>query len=149
MAIYAEKRRGKLTGRFVVEVTREGQRQRQVCENIAEARDTEFVLRSGEPLPSNTEESGLTLGWLADHSATIWQDCRDPSTARRLAIIADVCGRKTDLREIDTGWLMRLRDRLAALPVGSGRSRPVKDGQTFNRYVNYLKGAPMGAQIRL
>ena len=64
MTIYAEKRRGKLTGRFVVEVTREGRRLRQICENIAEARDTECALRSGEALPKETEEFGLTLGGL-------------------------------------------------------------------------------------
>ena len=36
---------------------------------------------------------------------------------------------------------MRLRDKLAAIPVGSGRSRPLKDGQTFNRYLSTISKA--------
>src|SRR5690348_18352620 len=109
MSIYAEKRRGKLTGRFVIEVTNNGSRTRRVRKDLPSGRVAEARLIAGEVVPLDEAAETYTLGWLIEQSVYIWDGARDDQAARRLEIIADLLGRGTDIASLRVPQLTKDR----------------------------------------
>lgn len=139
MTIYAERRRGKLTGRWVIEVTKDGSRIRRVRQDLMTARAIEARLAAGECVPEAEATTVYTLRWLVSQSARIWDGMRDDQSARRLVIIANLLGLDTDIATIRRPQLTALKDRLVAMPPKSGRT--VKTGETINRYLSAISAA--------
>ncbi len=157
MAVYPERRRGALTGKWVAEVTAHGERRRKRFSTKLEAdRWADFTKVTGAaPVEAPAAPIGPTLGAVAtearEHHAG-WQTTRDHSRLQRLEYVVSVLGRDTPIVAVRAKDLDRL--------VSSLKSRPGNKGKlsagTINRYLSiasalltfahkreYIVGAPV------
>jgi integrase len=175
MSIYPDKKDGKLTGRFRVEVQGRYQRYRARCDSIGEARlkDAEFRRLAAEglpPPPASTRLGGRRSVPVADWplaapqtpvgastvvsalpvpppskklstaireaEGRIWQK---PKTAAanetNLRIMHETMG-DTDLNQIDTAWVLDLKEKLKDTRKGK-TGEPLKDA-SINRFLATL-----------
>lgn len=164
MSIYPDKKDGKLTGRFRVEVQGRYQRYRARCDSIGEARvkDAEFrrfadegrappppsinvggrprtgVERLGAAVaPSVAEPSMLYSKARLECAGRIW--AKNPKTEasnqNTLRIIEETMG-DVELNGITTSWVMDLKEKLKDTRKGK-RGEAVKDS-TINRFLAAL-----------
>lgn len=140
MAIYPDKKDGKLNGRFRVELQRGKERYRKRWDTFAEAqKDEQAVLAAwgaGEALPAPGEAPGSpqvhTLASVIEAArGMLWEGkASEVRTWQRMEIIADLLGPKTRLDAIDTHTVDGLIKKLKT----AGRA-----DATINRYLSHLK----------
>jgi len=87
MSVYPEKRGGKLTGRYCVEVERDGKRHREFTTNLKEAKKLETRLKLGDIPSKRAADAPYTLADLQRDAKPLWDGQRDTkqSQARFLA----------------------------------------------------------------
>jgi integrase len=135
MAVYPERRAGKLTGKWIAEVTDHGERRRKRHETQAEAeRWCGFIKLTGAPPPEQTVVAEHTFGTVAAEALEHhpgWQADRDPSRGQRLDYVIEVFGKDTPITNIKTTDLDKM--------VKTLKGRPGKNGKlsaaTINRYL--------------
>lgn len=142
MAIYADKKGNKLTGRYRVEVQGKLGRYRDRCPDVilARAKETEFLKMREDGLPppssSRSSEPPVTVRAKTFSDARklaggrVWRNM--PSEAgnlSRLKIIEELMG-NLDLDKIDTAWVEEMREKLTD-------SRGIQDA-SVNHYVAAL-----------
>jgi integrase len=136
MAIYPERRSGKLTGCWIAEVTAHGERRRKRHESQSAAqRWCDFIKLTGAPPPEEKAEvTGHTFGSVADeakeHHAG-WQSDRDHSRGQRLDYVTAVLGKDTPIKDVRTTDLDRLVKTLKVRPGIKGKL----SAGTINRYL--------------
>jgi integrase len=154
MSIYPDKKDGKLTGRFRVEVQGRYMRYRARCDSIGEARskDIEFrtMAEAGSPPPprstsvggrprraterlggpSATHQPSLMLSEARNKApGSVWTGEHEKNCLNQLRIMEEIMG-DVALNDIDTEWCLRLRKSLKD-------QRKMADG-TANRYLACL-----------
>ncbi|MBB3692992.1 site-specific integrase [Sphingomonas sp. BK580] len=149
MAIYPDKKDGKLTGRFRVELQRGKERYRKRWDSLAQAQqDEKAVLASwaaGEALPG----PGAAVGAPEVHTLSsviplakgmLWAGMDSESGCwQHMAIMETLLGRNLRLDDIDTHTVDGLIKKLKALGKADG---------TVNRYLSHLKTFLTWAQKR-
>lgn len=149
MAIYPDKKDGKLTGRFRVELQRGKERYRRRWDTLKEAQEDEKAVQAlwatGEQLDASKRAPGSpevhTLGSVIPLAkGKLWkgQSTEDTSWAR-LDKIAKILGLSTRLDAIDTQSVDRV---ISALEKGG-----TADG-TINRYLSHLRTFLVWAKSR-
>lgn len=150
MAIYPDKRGGKLTGRFRVELQRGVDRYRKRWDSLAEAQaDETRVLDAwaageipGEPLaPKAPEKRCATLEEAYDLAkGQLWNGNSTEDTAwAHMDAIMEIVGRDKPLDDIDTIVIDRIIQRL---------SKAGKSNGTVNRYLSHLRTFLVWAKSR-
>lgn len=138
MAVYPERRKGRLSGCWIAEVTQAGERRRKRFPTKHEAeRWADFTKLTGLPPPGdNTAPAGHTLGSVmadANQHHPGWQRGRDLSRQQRLDYCLGVLGADTLIDKLKTTDLDRV--------VASLKRRPGQQGRTtlspasINRYL--------------
>jgi integrase len=135
MAVYPERRSGRLTGKWIAEITDHGERRRKRHETQAEAeRWVGFIKLTGAPPPEVTVATENTFGAVAkealEHHAG-WQSDRDPSRGQRLDYVIEILGKDTPIVDVKTTDLDRL---VKTLKVRPGKNGKLSAG-TINRYL--------------
>jgi integrase len=113
MSIYMEKKKGKATGVFIVEVEIEGKRHRKYTRDPKEAKRLDKQLRLGmvDDEPSKKETTAYTLGDLFDNaSRELWRGDKDERmSVMRFRTCVEMIGRDkvlSDLRTTDIDALI-------------------------------------------
>lgn len=133
MSIYPDRKNGKLTGRYRVEVQSGGQRIRMRASSLDEAKALELSILQGEikPKASNPKDAPkpLTLKEAIGQSQGIlWAGQETEGRSfRKLAIMSDIVGPDMALEEFDANTV----DKIVRHLQDNGRS----DG-TINRYLS-------------
>lgn len=142
MAVYPERRKGRLTGKWVAEVPLHGKRQRGRFDTKREADQWEGIIKLTGELPaaltSPMEDLGPTLDEVARQ---MWADeaaVMDRSGRQRLEYAIDFYGRDTAIRALDTSALDRLVRDLRKRP-GVREGKRLSPG-TINRYLSAVSG---------
>src|SRR5574337_790020 len=141
MSIFAEKRRGKLTGRWVAEIERQGKRTRVILPTYEEARLADSQLLAGFSVATVHAKGNLTLGWLLEQSALIWRDCKDDQQPKRFRMCVGLLGAATPIANVDTTALDILQERLMDLRPKRRCERPIRDPKTVHRYLSSISAA--------
>lgn len=141
MTVYAQRRRGKLTGQWVVEVTRNGRRRRKVLPTFEQALSIEGRLLAGLEVVQDDLGTTYTLEWLRQQSSLIWEGCKDTQAARRFSVCVDLLGPKIALRDLRTLHIDELKAKLHDLKPAKRNLRPVVSPQTVHRYLSSLSAA--------
>jgi len=142
MAIYADKKNGKATGRWCVEVQSKGQRLRDRCDTHAEAviKEQEFLkaFKVGGPLPQSAKRKFSVEHTKAETfseairkaDGRLWAGkASEEDNISKLNTILQIMGDKP-LDAIDTHFIDDLIDALAALK---------KADSTINRYLSAFR----------
>ena len=148
MSIYAEKRSGKPTGRWVAEVMRGGVKTRLRFQTYEEARLVEDQLMAGLPVRSIKEAALHTLGWLHGQSADIWEGCKDDQQAKRFGVCVGLIGADTLIRDVRTEHLDDLKKQLGALRPKRKCHRTIENPNTIHRYLSSVSAALRWAHKR-
>ncbi len=161
MAVYPERRRNGLSGKWIAEVTRHGERRRKRFKTKLEAqRWADFTKVTGAEPDPGTDKSGgdlKTFGAVVKEAKVNhegWAANRDPSRWQRLECVVDVFGADTPVSNIDRAAFERLVTKLKSRKApkhGGGRLSPA----TINRYLavasavlryarahDYIRGLP-------
>ena len=135
MATYPERRNGKLTGKWIAEVTASGDRRRKRFDTKRDGEHwADFIKLTGAPPVEAGVVEGPTFGSVKaealEHHAG-WQADRDPSLGQRLDYAEACLGKDTPIADVRATYLDRL--------VGSLKNRPGIKGKlsagTINRYL--------------
>jgi integrase len=135
MATYPERRNGKLTGKWIAEVTASGDRRRKRFDTKRDGEHwADFIKLTGAPPAEAGVVVGPTFGSVKaealEHHAG-WQADRDPSLGQRLDYAEACLGKDTLIADVRATDLDRL--------VGSLKNRPGIRGKlsagTINRYL--------------
>lgn len=135
MATYPERRNGKLTGKWIAEVTASGDRRRKRFDTKRDGEHwADFIKLTGAPPVEAGVVEGPTFGSVKaealEHHAG-WQADRDPSLGQRLDYAEACLGKDTLIADVRATDLDRL--------VGSLKNRPGIKGKlsagTINRYL--------------
>lgn len=133
MSIYPDRKNGKLTGRYRVEVQSGGQRIRMRADSLEEAKAIEASIQKGEIKPKVSAPKDvpqvLTLKDAIEQSqGLLWAGQETESRSlRKLSIISDIVGPDTPLEDFDANTI----DKIVRHLQDKGRS----DG-TINRYLS-------------
>ena len=133
MSVYAEKRQGSLTGRWVAEVQVDGRIHKARFDSKKEANGYAADIKVGRvPQALAKAKDIITLGE-AGHQAlrTRWRDSRDPAIFQRVNDGIKIVGPNLKVTEVKTRDLDRLVDAL--------RDRGCSLG-TINRYLSAVSG---------
>lgn len=135
MSIYPEKRNGKLTGVFIIEVTEGGSRHRARATTMQEARKIERDMERGLYAPERPLETpkGITLHELHQR-AKLERPKRKNSwrTVGEIEYCIGLLGRDTEVENVTSKGLRSLAERIV-------RERECTNA-TANRYVHALMG---------
>lgn len=115
MAIYAEKKAGRVTGRFVVEVQRNNRRLREFTFDHAEAKLLERQMKAGMTSVEVTNEvtPALTFGQLVrEHGRRIWRGSWNITSEARALKIAAILG-DTNIARLKPLDIERVKEGLA------------------------------------
>lgn len=137
MTVYAEKRAGRLTGVYIIEV--DGQRRRS--RDISEARTIEAAMRAGDApdMPAKSVPPVYTLGHLQRDSRVRFSGQRSAAlTEMRFDTCVQLLGEDTPLADIRRA---KLRELAKALKKRKGRDGKSLSGSTVNRYLAAISGA--------
>jgi len=141
MAVYPERRKGRLSGQWIAEVTQHGERRRKRFATKLEAeRWADFTKVTGAP-PADAEEAktlahpfgGVVKEALARHPG--WAADRDHSRHQRLEYALDLLGPDTPIEDITRASLDRLVTSLKKHPGSKGGK--LSPG-TINRYLTQV-----------
>jgi integrase len=134
MSVYPERRGGRLTGKWIAEVTRDGERQRKRFESKYEGeRWADTISLTGAAPVEAVKPLGKTLGFVASEAReNSPKSSRDGSRDQRLEYVVRFLGKDTPVQSIK-------KQNLEAL-VKDLKKRPgVRDqklsGATINRYL--------------
>lgn len=141
MSVYAEKRGGKPTGRWVVSVMRQGKREVLTYRTIEEAREVDSKLKAGLEIAQAVPQQVKTLEWLVAQSPLIWQGkARSNALAsRRLEIAAGLIGIDRPIASVGTSDLDDLKPKLYAMRGYNGKR--IVDPKTVHRYLAAVSAA--------
>lgn len=136
MSIFSQKRGGKLTGWFIVEVTRNGKRYHHETTDYHEARQKELEFAHGIDEPTSV----YTLEDLSrDASAECWLGRKDSDQSiRLLKACVSMLGPDTPLAEVDYERLEEIVRTMKRTKTRSGRPY---DNKTVNRYLASMSKA--------
>jgi len=149
MSVYAERRKGKLTGQWVVEVVRMGHRTRIKYPSYEVARVANSQLMAGYSPTTVAKSNGRqTLGWLLGQAGTIWEGCKTHQQARRLEVCVSLLGDSLPLDQVTTEALDQLKRDLMNMKPTDRRFRPVRDPKTLHRYLSAISHALRWAHKR-
>lgn len=139
MTTYPERRSGRLTGKWITEVTENGERRRKRFDTqSAGQRWEDHIKLTGAPPPEATtdEAAGRTLRSVADEvkaTKDTWQNGRDVSVIQRLETAIALIGPNVLIGNVQTTTLDKL---VATLRKRPGRDKAKKmDPGTINRYL--------------
>lgn len=133
MSAYAERRKGRITGKFIGETVIGGDKFRKRFDTLREAeRWADYVKVQGAPPAEAAEAQGMTWGALVDAFKAANKPGRDHSAGQRLEYVANEIGRDTPLSALTTITLDKLVRSLLRRPGKSGRLGPA----TINRYLS-------------
>ena len=133
MSAYAERRKGKLTGKFIGECLIAGDRFRKRFDTLRDAeRWADHVKVQGAPPADTAANPGMTWGALVDAYKAANKPGRDHSAGQRLEYVADTIGRDLPLSALTTIALDKLVRSLLRRPGKKGRLGPA----TINRYLS-------------
>ena len=138
MAVYPERRKGKLSGAWIAEVVHLGERRRKRFPTMHEAqRWADITKVTGAPPPGEeaTTPKGHTLGSvmreaLQNHPG--WQRARDPMREPRLMYALDLLGADTPIDKLAATDLDKLVTSLKKRPGAKGGKMSLG---TINRYM--------------
>ncbi|WP_066803394.1 tyrosine-type recombinase/integrase [Sphingomonas asaccharolytica] len=149
MAIYPDKKNGKLTGRFRVELQRGGERYRKRWDTYAEAEGDEMAVQAawaaGEATPAPGEAPGAPTVHTFDSviplaKGTLWDGKSTEDTCwAHIEWCANLLCRKTRLDAVDTHSIDRVVKALKAEKKAAG---------TINRYLSHLRTFLMWSKSR-
>jgi integrase len=128
MSIYAEKRQGKPTGLFVVEVVKHGERLRRRVTTMKQARQIEAMLSSGTFVPKAQEaKPSLTTLAASLEARTLWKGTKDEhQSLARLEASVGLLGATVPIAEIGPHHVDHMVDKLKAKRLSH---------KTINRYL--------------
>ena len=137
---YAEKRNGRLTGKWIAERVIKGKRERVRCNTkIAADKWEAFVDATGEaPLDGTGASVRYSLGELAKRARAErpeWKASRDPSLDQRLEDTLKFFGPLSKLESITNDKLLQF---VTALEERKGRDGSKLSGKTINRYLSVV-----------
>lgn len=136
MTIYAEKRKGRLTGTFMVEVTEDGKRMKARAKSMAEAKHIERDMKRGQwsaPKATDTKAEGLTLRDLILRAKLERPKAKNSwRVQNELEYVESLLGADKPVEEITSKVLTDLAKRIVAERECSNA--------TANRYVFALMG---------
>jgi integrase len=150
MAVYPERRKGRLTGKWIAEVTQAGERRRKRFKTKEEGERWEGLLRlTGTPtVETGSAPSGPTFGSVAkearEHHAG-WQHSRDPSLGPRLDYVVAALGEDTPIERIRTTDLDGL---VSTLRKRRGSKSDKLSAGTINRYLSVISAVLTFARRR-
>jgi integrase/recombinase XerD len=142
MSIYQEKRNGKPTGLWVIEVTTKGNRQKHYEADLREAKRIESMMKAGvwTPAQQQAERRGYTFGDLGRDAKALHHDhANRVRLERELELVCDLIGRDKLVSEVTTTNLDALVRKLRARPGRKGNK--TSSNGTINRYLSSLSGA--------
>lgn len=128
MSIYAEKRQGRPTGLFVVEVVKGGERLRRRVTTMKQARQIEAMMASNSFIPP-AKEAKPSLSTLAAslEARTLWKGTKDETQSlARLEASVGLLGPTVPIAEIGSKHVDQLVDKLKAKRLST---------KTINRYL--------------
>jgi integrase len=149
MSAYAERRKGKLTGKWIGETVIAGDRFRKRFDSKKEAeRWADLAKITGAPPKDPSAPSrGVTFADVvqqAREASAVWARNRDPSGQQRLDYVTAFIGPDTPIADVTTAMLDKL--------VADLRKRPGKKGKmtlgTINRYLTMASSILTFAQER-
>lgn len=140
MSIYIERKQGKPTGTFVVEVNRNGTRYKHRVNRMEEAKRIEAHLKAGNTLVISkdskqwiTEAKDYRLDRLAKDACVVWLGTKDEKqSCARLKQAVALLGTREYVRNIKTSSLEIMVNRLKAKGKAPG---------TINRYLSAIARA--------
>jgi len=151
MSVYPERRSGRLTGKWIAEITQHGGRRRKRFDTRAEAeRWADFTKAEGAP-PSDArhdEPTAYPFGTVAKEAVLRhpgWDGHRDPSRQQRLMYAVDFLGADTPIASVTTADLDRL---VLSLKGRTGMEGKALSPGTINRYLAVVSAVLTYAQKR-
>jgi len=151
MSVYPERRSGRLTGKWIAEITQHGGRRRKRFDTRAEAeRWADFTKAEGAP-PSDArhdEPTAYPFGTVAKEAVLRhpgWDGHRDPSRQQRLMYAVDFLGADTPIASVTTADLDRL---VLSLKGRTGMEGKALSPGTLNRYLAVVSAVLTYAQKR-
>lgn len=137
MSAYPERRKGKLTGKWIGEVVMQGDKRRKRFDTKKDAEKwADFVKLTGAPPPEEPQaDAGPTFGAVmleAKEAKPEWRRGRDKTGLQRAEYVTEFVGRDTPLADVTTSVLDRL---VASLRKRPGRAGKIAPG-TINRYLS-------------
>lgn len=148
MAVYPERRKGRLTGKWIAEITRDGVRvARKSFDTKKDGEAWEGYMKlTGSPPPAETVQAGPSVDEVAREYLETLPAGADPSGRARLEYAIGVFGKATPIAEIDERTLDRLVRDLKKRPSikGDGTLSP----GTINRYLSAASGLLTFAKLR-
>jgi integrase len=150
MPVYAERKKSKLTGLWVAEVTVGGQRYRKRFPIKADAdqwHDTTKLI--GHPPAEAAKLATRTFGDVADEARkrkAEWREGRDGSLDQRLETVKELIGASVPIGAVDAACVDEMIVELAARPGKRPGSR--MSPKTINRYLAALSGVLSYAYAR-
>lgn len=137
MSVYPERRKGRLTGKWIAEAPLAGERLRKRFETKHEGeRWADHIKLTGAP-PQAAGDNVVTFGQVAAEMRATkprWVRGRDKTGQRRLEFAVDAIGAETDIATVNEAMLNKLVANLAKRP---GRDGKLSDG-TINRYLSAI-----------
>lgn len=151
MAVYPERRSGRLTGVWIAEVTHLGKRRRDRFMTKHEAERWEGLVKLTGALPADaakTDAPAHPFGDVAKEALEHhpgWEGNRDVSRQQRLTYVVDVLGADTPIEDVKTTDLDRLVQTLKKRPVRGGKKM---SAGTINRYLSNVSAVLSFAERR-
>ena len=106
MTIYAEKRKGVLTGTLIVEVMRQGRVIRHRCETMPQARVIEAQLKAGMTIRTKVPDGVYRVGQFVHDARIVWKGTKtETQSIRRFEKVCSLLGADTPLKEVRTTQL--------------------------------------------
>lgn len=147
MSAYAERRKGKLTGKWIGECLLSGDRFRKRFDSKKEAeRWADFIKVTGALPPEESAAAGMTFAAAVAEMKATNEAGRDPSAGARLEHVTAIIGPLTPLTSIATTTLDRIVTDLKKRPGKKPGSR-IGAG-TINRYLSAASSVLTFAKAR-
>jgi integrase len=147
MSVYPERRKGRLTGKWIAEITRNGERiARKTFDLKRDADSWEGSLKLGESPILPDMPKGPFFGDVTKELLEASPRASDPSGRRRLEYVAEFIGDGTPVSDVSTVMMDKLVKALKARE-GKARGSTTSPG-TINRYLSAVSAVLKFARER-